>query len=63
MVCTACSEVSDVWGEEDSGNVSVVGGEFADRDEGGYVAVLDHAPDEYSALKYVLAVVSQSRGP
>ena len=39
-----------VWREQDTRDVCVVGGEFTDGDEGGYVAVLNHAPDVDSAL-------------
>lgn len=42
-------EVADIGREEDAGYVGVVGDEFAYRDDGGYVAALDHAPDVYIA--------------
>ena len=50
MVSGAGSKVSDIGREEDAGNVLVMGLKLGDRDERGYVPVLDHAPDEYVAL-------------
>lgn len=46
----AGGEVFDVWGEEDTGDVGWVGGEFADGDEGGSVESLEHAPHVYVPL-------------
>ncbi len=37
--------MADVGGEEDAGDVPVVGEEAGDWDERGDVAVLNHAPD------------------
>lgn len=42
--------MADVGGEEDAGDVSVVGEEARNRDERGDVAVLNHAPDVDVAL-------------
>ena len=46
---TGC-EVADVGREENSGDVGGVGLERSYWDEGGYVAVLEHAPDVNVAL-------------
>lgn len=39
-----------VWGEEDAGDILVVGFEMCDRYKLGFVSVLFHAPDEDVAL-------------
>lgn len=54
VVGAASSEVSDIWGEQDSGNVGTVGGKFADGDNGGGVVTLDHAPNIDVALSVML---------
>jgi len=53
VVCGASGEVAGVGREEDAGYVGVVGDEFADGDEGGGVAGLDHAPDVDVALVWL----------
>jgi len=51
VVGAAGGEVADVRGEEHAGDVGCVGGEGADGDEGGDVAVLDQFPNVDVALR------------
>jgi hypothetical protein len=57
MVGGAGCEFSDIRGEEDTCDVGVVGGEFANGNEGGNVAFLKHAPDEDGALILMVNLV------
>ena len=50
VVGAAGAEVADVGGEEHTRDVGGVGLEGGDGDEGGNVAVLEHAPDVNVAL-------------
>jgi len=50
VVGGAGCEVADVGGKQDAVDVLVVGQKASNRDEGGDVAVLDHAPDVDVAL-------------
>lgn len=56
VVCAAGREVAHVRREENAGDVGLVGGEFADGDQGGDVTVLLELPDENGALRFWLAV-------
>jgi len=56
VVGGAGGEVAGVGGEEDAGYIGVVGDEFADGDERGGVAGLDHAPDVDVALVFIALV-------
>lgn len=51
VVGGAGGEVADVGADENAGDVGVVGLEGGDGDQGGDVAVLDHAPDVDVALE------------
>lgn len=50
VVGGAGGEVAHVWGQQDAGDVGVVGEELADGDDGGEVAAHDHFPDVDVAL-------------
>jgi hypothetical protein len=50
MVGRTRRQVADIWGEKDASDILVMGLELGNGYEGGYVAVLDHAPDEDIAL-------------
>ena len=50
MVGGAGCEFSDVGGEKDACDVGVVRSEFADGNEGGNFALLEHTPDEDRTL-------------
>ena len=50
VVGAAGAEVADIGGEEHARDVGGVGLEGSDGDEGGDVAVLEHAPDVDVAL-------------
>ena len=51
MVCRAGGKVTDVGGEEDAGDICLMGDEFTDRDERGGVTILNHAPNVDIALE------------
>jgi len=60
VVGAAGREVADVGGEEHARDVGCVGGEGADGDEGGDIAVLDQFPDVDVALR--IRVISGCSG-
>lgn len=49
MIGAASSEMAYVGGEEYASNIGAMSSEFADGNEGGDIAILDHAPDEDAA--------------
>ena len=57
MVSGAGCEFSDIGGEKDACDVGVVGREFANRNERGYVAFLEHTPDEDGTLIFMVNLV------
>ena len=54
MVGGTRREVTDVWGKEHAGHIGGVGLKGCYGDEGGDVAVLEHAPDIDIALRVIL---------
>ena len=57
MVGGAGCEFSDVRGEKDACDVGVVRIEFANGNEGGNFALLEHTPDEDQTLILVVNLV------